>query len=108
MALPIDLHADRSSSEIQFGHIRRPTHNNTSWDAARFEFVAHRLVHVGEPGYGVAVVNDEIYGHEVEAMERASGGRATLARLSVIRSPNVPDPRGENGMHNFRYAILPG
>jgi alpha-mannosidase len=108
VALPIDLHADRSSSEIQFGHIQRPTHNNTSWDAARFEFVAHRFVHVGEPGYGVAVVNDGIYGHEVGAMERAGGGRATLARLSILRSPSFADLRGENGVHNFRYAILPG
>ena len=82
--------------------------SNTSWDAARFEFVAHRFVHVGEPGYGVAVVNDGIYGHEVAAMERAGGGRATLARLSIIRSPSFPDPRRENGVHNFRYAIVPG
>ena len=108
VALPVDVHADRSSSEIQFGHVQRPTHDNTSWDAARFEFVAHRFVHVGEPGYGVAVVNDGIYGHEVGAMERAGGGRATLARLSIIRSPSFPDPRGENGVHHFRYAVLPG
>ncbi|HXW79971.1 MAG TPA: glycoside hydrolase family 38 C-terminal domain-containing protein, partial [Acidimicrobiales bacterium] len=57
VAFPIDVHADRSTSEIQFGHLERPTHTNTSWDAARFEFVAHRFVHVGEPGYGVAIVN---------------------------------------------------
>jgi alpha-mannosidase len=108
VALPFDVHADRSSSEIQFGHIQRPTHDNTSWDAARFEFVAHRFVHVGEPGYGIAVVNGGTYGHEVGAMERTGGGRATLARLSLIRSPSFPDPRGENGVHHFRYAVLPG
>jgi len=107
VALPFDVHADQSSSEIQFGHIKRPTNNNTSWEAARFEFVAHRFVHVGEPGYGVAVVNDGMYGHEVAALERAGGGRATLARLSIIRSPSFPDPRGENGVHHFRYAVLP-
>jgi alpha-mannosidase len=108
VALPIDVHADVSSSEIQFGHVQRPTHNNTSWDEARFEFVAHRFVHVGEPGYGVAVVNDGIYGHEVRALPRTGGGRATLVRLSVLRSPNFPDPRGENGAHRFRYAVVPG
>ncbi len=108
VALPLDVHADRSSSEIQFGHVQRPTHNNTSWDEARFEFVAHRFVHVGEPGYGVAVVNDGIYGHEVGALPRAGGGRATLVRLSILRSANFPDPRGENGVHRFRYAIVPG
>ena len=70
--------------------------------------MAHRFVHVGEPGYGVAVVNDGIYGHEVRAMPRAGGGRATLVRLSILRSANFPDPRGENGVHHFRYAIVPG
>jgi alpha-mannosidase len=108
VALPFDVHADRSSSEIQFGHVERPTHDNTSWEAARFEYVAHRFVHVGEAGYGVAVVNDGVYGHEVRAAGRAGGGRSTVVRLSIIRSPNFPDPRGENGVHHFRYAIVPG
>jgi alpha-mannosidase len=108
VSLPIDVHADQSLSEIQFGHLQRPTHTNTSWDNARFEFVAHRFVHVGEAGYGVAIVNDGIYGHEVGAIARTGGGRATLARLSILRSANFPDPRGENGRHSFRYAIVPG
>jgi alpha-mannosidase len=108
VALPVDVHAETSCSEIQFGHLRRPTHTNTSWDAARFEFVAHRFVHMGEPGYGVAVVNDGIYGHEVVAEERRDGGRSTLARLTLLRSTSFPDPRGENGTHRFRYAIVPG
>ena len=57
LAFPLDVHADRAASEIQFGHVKRPTHTNTSWDAARFEICAHRWVHVGEPGYGVALAN---------------------------------------------------
>ena len=108
VALPLDVHADVSSSEIQFGHVQRPTHDNTSWDAARFEYVAHRFVHVAEPGYGVAVVNGGIYGHEVRAVPRSGGGRATLVRLSIIRGPTYPDPRADNGVHHFRYAIVPG
>jgi alpha-mannosidase len=108
LSFPIDVHADQSISEIQFGHLQRPTHTNTSWDNARFEFVAHRFVYVGETGYGVAIVNDGIYGHEVGAIARSGGGRATLARLSILRSANFPDPRGENGSHHFRYAIVPG
>ena len=47
LAFPVAVHADRAASEIQFGHVNRPTHANTSWDAARFETVAHRWVHVG-------------------------------------------------------------
>jgi alpha-mannosidase len=29
-------------------------------------------------------------------------------RLSLQRSPDFPDPRGENGLHHFRYAIVAG
>ncbi len=65
-------------------------------------------MHVGEAGYGVAVVNDGIYGHEVGALARAGGGRATLVRLSHPAQRQLPDPRGENGAHQFRYAIVPG
>ncbi|KTS80843.1 alpha-mannosidase, partial [Microbacterium testaceum] len=50
LGVPVDVHTDRAASEIQFGHITRPTHTNTSWDAARFETAAHRWVRVGEPG----------------------------------------------------------
>ncbi|MFD1051291.1 glycoside hydrolase family 38 C-terminal domain-containing protein, partial [Kibdelosporangium lantanae] len=64
-AFPLDVHAERSAAEIQFGHVYRPTHTNTSWDAARFEIYAHRWMHVAETGYGVAVLNDSTYGHDV-------------------------------------------
>src|SRR4029450_11261110 len=63
-AFPLDVHADRSASETQFGHVFRPTHTNTSWEYARFEICAHRWIQVAEPGYGVAVSNDSTYGHD--------------------------------------------
>jgi alpha-mannosidase len=102
-AFPLDVHADRSSSEIQFGHVQRPTHANTSWDAARFEICAHRWVHVGEPGYGIAVVNDSTYGHDI-----SRDGSTTTVRLTLLRSPHSPDPETDTGRHHFRYALQPG
>ena len=33
LAFPVDVHAGAAASEIQFGHIVRPTHTNTSWDS---------------------------------------------------------------------------
>ncbi len=65
VAWPFDVHAGVASSEIQFGHLQRPTHANTSWDAARFEVWAHRFVHVGEAGWGVALTTTATYGHDV-------------------------------------------
>jgi alpha-mannosidase len=100
--------ADRSASEIQFGHVFRPTHANTSWDAAKFEICAHRFVHVAEPGYGVAVVNDSTYGHDVTRRPRSGGGTSTVARLSLLRAPRSPDPDADQGHHHLRYALVPG
>ncbi|TWP49071.1 alpha-mannosidase [Lentzea tibetensis] len=102
-AFPLDVHADRSAAEIQFGHVFRPTHTNTSWDAARFEVYAHRWVHVAEPGFGVAVINDSTYGHDI-----SRSGRATVVRLSLVRAPHIPDPHADQGPHRFTYSLLPG
>ncbi|MFD7227860.1 alpha-mannosidase [Streptomyces sp. NPDC059881] len=106
---PLDVHADRSTAEIQFGHVHRPTHTNTSWEAARFEVYGHRWVHIGEPGYGVAVINDSTYGHDVSRTTREDdGGTTTTVRLSLVRAPRIPDPEADQGMHRLTYALLPG
>ncbi|MFP3714079.1 alpha-mannosidase [Puerhibacterium sp. TATVAM-FAB25] len=112
LAFPLDVHADRAASEIQFGHVHRATHANTSWDAARFETVAHRWVHVGEPGFGVAVANDSVYGHDITRAHldtAAPGGRAgTVVRLSLLRAPRFPDPDADQGTHTFRCELVVG
>ncbi|MFJ5966853.1 alpha-mannosidase [Streptomyces sp. NPDC093060] len=107
-AFPVDVRAPHSSAEIQFGHVQRPTHTNTSWEAARFEVSGHRWVHVAEPGYGVAVLNDSTYGHDVSRTVREDGGTTTTVRLSLVRAPRVPDPGADQGRHRFTYSLLPG
>ncbi|MGH3397289.1 MAG: glycoside hydrolase family 38 C-terminal domain-containing protein, partial [Streptosporangiaceae bacterium] len=107
-AFPVDVRADRSAAETQFGHVFRPTHCNTSWEAAKFEICAHRFLHVGEVGWGAALVNDSTYGHDVTSEVRADGGTTTTVRLSLLRAPRYPDPETDQGVHTFRYAIVPG
>lgn len=107
-AWPLDVHAEHESAEIQFGHVRRPTHENTSWDAARFELWAHRWVHVGEHHWGAALLTDSTYGHDLHRDTRADGGTTTTVRLSLLRSPHSPDPQADRGRHRFNYALLPG
>lgn len=109
LAFPVDVHTDSATSEVQFGHIERKTHTNTSWDAARFETVAQRWVRVGEPGFGVAVVNDSTYGHDITRAERsAGGGTISIVRLSLIRSALFPDPTQDQGTYALRVGLVVG
>jgi alpha-mannosidase len=106
LAFDVDVHADRARFETQFGHVTRSTHDNTSWDAARFEVAAHRWVHVGEP-VGVALANDATYGYEVRRVFRRGGGMATSIRATLLRGPRFPDPETDRGRHEFRFRLLP-
>lgn len=106
-AFPLDVHAERSAAEIQFGHVHRPTHANTGWDAARYEICAHRWLRVAEEEYGVALLNDSTYGHDVTRTPHAQG-LGTTVRLTLLRAPHSPDPETDLGTHQFTYALLPG
>src|SRR5205085_5215579 len=98
VAFPIAVRSPRATYEIQFGHVERPTHANTSWDVARFEVCAHKWADLAEPGYGVALLNDCKYGYDI---------RGNVMRLSLLRSPGWPDPETDQGRHRFAYALYP-
>jgi alpha-mannosidase len=95
---PFNLRAQNATYEIQFGHLQRPTHFNTTWDLARFEVCAHRWADLSEPDFGVSLLNDCKYGYSTHA---------NVMRLSLLRSPKMPDPLADMGQHHFRYALLP-
>jgi alpha-mannosidase len=95
---PVAVRSPRASYEIQFGHLERPTHKNTSWDKARFEVVGHRWADLSEPGYGVALLNDSKYGYHIDGH---------TMELSLLRSPTAPDPEADQGRHHFVYSLLP-
>ena len=107
-AFPLDVHTHTAASEIQFGHIERPIHTNTSWDAARFETVAHRWVRVAEPDFGVAIVNDSTYGHDITRQARDGGGTVTTARLSLVRGALFPAPTQDQGRHRLHVGVAVG
>ncbi|MFE3522042.1 alpha-mannosidase [Streptomyces sp. NPDC059161] len=109
LAFPLDVHAERYASETQFGHFHRATHTNTSWEAAKFEACNHRFVHLEEPGWGVALVTDSTYGHDVTRTVRSrDSGTTTTLRVSLLRAPRFPDPETDQGLHRFRHALVPG
>jgi alpha-mannosidase len=98
VAFPVDVEAAEAAYEVQYGFYRRPTHRNTSWDAARFEVCAHRFADLSEADYGVALLNDCKYGYKVT-------GR--LLEMSLLRAPFYPDPKADRGTHVFTYSLLP-
>ncbi|SDQ57286.1 glycoside hydrolase family 38 C-terminal domain-containing protein [Microbacterium sp. cf332] len=108
LVFPLDLRADRAASEIQFGHLHRAIHRNTSWDSARFETVAHRWIQIGEPSWGVAIANDVVYGHDMRTLHAPSGTPMVVARLSLLRAPKYPDPGADQGHHTFTVSLRPG
>ena len=108
VAMPTTIAAERWAAETQFGHLYRATHSNTSWEAAKFEACAHRWVHIGEPGFGVAVTNQCTYGHEVRRTGDGEGRVGTLIRLSLLRATRYPDPAADQGRHVLRYSLVVG
>ncbi|MER0448376.1 glycoside hydrolase family 38 C-terminal domain-containing protein [Streptomyces sp. Edi4] len=108
LAFPLDVHAERYASETQFGHFHRATHTNTSWESAKFEACNHRFVHLEEPGWGIALVTDSTYGHDVTRTVRPDAGTTTTLRVSLLRAPRFPDPETDQGPHRFRHALVPG
>lgn len=98
VAFPVDVFSPVATYEIQWGNVQRPTHKNTSWDWARFETCAQKWVDLSEGGYGVSLLNDCKYGHDI---------RDNVIRLTLLRSPTLPDPMADFGLHRFVYSLLP-
>lgn len=98
VAFPVDILSPIATYEIQWGNVERPTHRNTSWDWARFETAAQKWVDLSEGGYGVSLLNDCKYGHDIQD---------NIMRLTLLRSTNDPDPQADLGEHKFAYSLLP-
>ena len=97
-AFDVDLNTDRATYDIQFGAVERSTHKNTSWDAAKFEVCGHKFVDMGEYGYGVSLMNDCKYGHNI---------KDGTMKLSLFKCGTHPDPNADKILHSFTYSLYP-
>ena len=95
---PLNVHTMSATFDVQYGHVSRPTHQNTSWDRAKFETYAHKWVDVAENGFGVALLNDGKYGHAID------GNRLSITLLKCATDPN---PVADEGKHSFTYSLMP-
>ncbi len=98
VAFPVTVKSREATYEIQFGHVRRPTHRETSQARAMFEVCAQRWADLGEHDYGVALLNDCKHGYDIQG---------SVMRLSLLRGPTHPDPTADLGWHQFTYALMP-
>jgi alpha-mannosidase len=98
VGFPVAINADRATYDIAYGNIERPTHRNTSFDAARFEVPAHWWMDMSEYDYGVALLNDCKYGYE------ANGH---WMRLTLLKGSIYPDPTADRELHHFTYVLYP-
>jgi len=97
-AFPVAVASREATYEVQFGHVRRPTHFDDSRARAMFEVCAQRWADLGDGGYGVALLNDCKHGYDIHF---------GVMRLSLLRAPTHPDPNADQGHHVFTYALMP-
>jgi alpha-mannosidase len=113
-SFPVAVHAEEATFEIQYGHIRRPTHRNTTWDLAKDEVAAHKWIDLSQRDYGAALINDSKYGHKVKngvlelnLLRSVPHPGPVQAQESAVQ-PGQPDPvYTDQADHVFSYAFFP-
>src|SRR5271157_3704682 len=98
VAFPLSAHSDQATFEIPYGSIERPTTRNTAAEHAKFEVPAQRWADLSDTKHGFSLLNDSKYGYDV---------KGNVLRLSLLRSPEWPDPHADEGHHEFTYSLYP-
>jgi alpha-mannosidase len=98
VAFPLSAHSDKATFEIPFGSVERPTTRNTPAEQAQFEVPAQRWADISDTKHGFSLLNDCKYGYDA---------KGNVLRLSLLRSPEWPDPHADEGHHEFTYSLYP-
>lgn len=98
VAFPVSAHNDKATFEIPFGSVERPTTRNTPAELAQFEVPAYRWADISDGKHGLSLLNDCKYGYDA---------KGNVLRLSLLRSPEWPDPHADEGHHEFTYSLYP-
>jgi alpha-mannosidase len=98
VAFPVGAHSDQATYEIPFGSVQRPTTRNTPAEQAQFEVPAYRWADLSDAKHGLSLLNDSKYGYDA---------KGNVLRLSLLRSPEYPDPHADEGHHEFIYSLYP-
>ncbi len=113
-SFPVAIEADDATFEIQFGHIRRSTHDRTSWERAQYEVAAHKWVDLSQDDYGIALLNDCKYGHKIKgntidlALLRSAPHGAVWAAKVIDVAPGEPNlALTDQCDHVLTYSLYP-
>jgi alpha-mannosidase len=98
VAFPLSAHNDKATFEIPFGSVERPTTRNSPAELAQFEVPAQRWADISDSKHGFSLLNDCKYGYDA---------KGNVLRLSLLRSPEWPDPHADEGHHEFTYSLYP-
>lgn len=98
LVVPTALRSEVATYETQFGLTKRPTHRNTTWDAAKFEACGHRFVDLSESDYGCSLISESKYGYSVEG---------STMRASLLKAGTYPDAHQDEGQHAMAFAVYP-
>ncbi len=98
VAVPSSAHSEKATFEIPYGSIERPTTRNTPAEKAKFEVPALHWADLSDATHGVSLLNDCKYGYDA---------KGNVLRLSLLRSPEWPDPHADEGHHEFTYSLYP-
>lgn len=98
VAFPLSAHSDKAAFEIPYGSIERPTTRNTAAEQAKFEVPAQAWADLSDATHGFSLLNDCKYGYDA---------KGNVLRLSLLRSPEWPDPHADEGYHEFTYSLYP-
>jgi alpha-mannosidase len=98
VAFPLSAHNDKATFEIPYGSVERPTTRNTPAEKAQFEVPAQRWADISDAKHGFSLLNDCKYGYDA---------KGNVLRLSLLRSPEWPDPHADEGQHEFTYSLYP-
>ena len=98
VAFPLQAKNDKATFEIPYGSIERPTTRRTPEEKAKFEVPALRWADISDAQHGFSLLNDSKYGYDA---------KDNVLRLSLLRSPEWPDPHADEGHHEFTYSLYP-
>ncbi|HZR67128.1 MAG TPA: alpha-mannosidase [Terriglobales bacterium] len=96
VAFPLSAHNEKATFEIPFGSVQRPTTRRTPAEQAEFEVPAQRWGDISDATHGFSLLNDCKYGYDA---------KGNVLRLSLLRSPEWPDPHADEGAHDFTYSL---